>query len=130
MSANAAPVIQLDAYRKRREVQKPASSSAIPYVWIWVNIWLPVLRQPPAGAGSPSALESFIAQVVSSVEYLQAQKDPGTNPPTYSNASWVESIYVKVLGRASDPAAPRRETWTWSTSPWSARPWWRPRRPG
>src|SRR5205807_2996635 len=69
-----------------------------------VNIWLPVLRQPPAGAGSPSALESFIAQVVSSVEYLQAQKDPGTNPPTYSNASWVESIYVKVLGRASDPA--------------------------
>jgi photosystem II stability/assembly factor-like uncharacterized protein len=64
-----------------------------------LNIWLPVLRQPPAPAGQPSPVESFISQVVSSLEYLQNQRDASGN---FSNASWVESLYNNVLGRPSD----------------------------
>jgi hypothetical protein len=65
-----------------------------------INIWLPVLRQPPAGPGQPSPLESFIAQVVSSLEYLQNQRDPTGG--TFSNAAWVQSLYTNVLGRPFD----------------------------
>jgi photosystem II stability/assembly factor-like uncharacterized protein len=64
-----------------------------------LNIWLPLLRQPSAGPGQPSPVESFIAQVVSSLEYLQNQRDASGN---FGNAAWVESLYNNVLGRPSD----------------------------
>jgi hypothetical protein len=68
-----------------------------------ISLWLPVLAQPSAGPGAPSADETIRATVLSSAEYFFRQKTTDT-PPQETDQTWLTSIYTNVLHRAPDPA--------------------------
>jgi hypothetical protein len=66
-----------------------------------ISFWLPFVKQPSGGPGTPSPDEQFVATILSSSEYFADQKDPVSQLST--NTTWLTSLYQKLLRRVPDP---------------------------
>lgn len=56
-----------------------------------LQVWLPVVSQPPSAAGQPSPDEQFVAGVIGSAEYFVTSGN--------TELAWTTSLFTKLLGR-------------------------------
>jgi uncharacterized delta-60 repeat protein len=93
----AAFLLGTPEYRSRLVTQVYAADLARMAGPAEINIWLPLLSQPSAGPGQPSADERFVTAVLASAEYFQRQGNTALG--------WIDGLYGDVLDRTPDPTA-------------------------